>query len=116
MDPGSPGGGTRKYERRAGSGLLVWAQLDGTGVVLDRGAGAFLELSLDGAAFLCARTFETGSPMELEIQLRDDLVRLAGRVVRCGEGLEGGEGRRVVISIERATPNYAQLLAAYFPG
>lgn len=106
---------SRRYERRFASTLASFRHRDADGEVDAEGIATLVDMSLDGACLNSMQPFDVGSRIDLEVQLRDDLVSVSGTVARVSPRPEG-EGHEIGISIDRSSPSFAELLRAYFGG
>ena len=103
----------RRYRRKPGLTLASYDALDEQGLVCDRGVVGIAEISLDGLSFASPRPLEPDQTVIIEIQLRNDIVKVQGPVVRVSPR-EGGD-YLVAISVARSSPDYSRALAAHFP-
>ena len=111
-------GDIRRYPRNVAACLVSYSHYAPDQSIDDQGMGRLCELSLAGAAFECNHAFSQGSHIEMEVQLRNDIVKIAGPIVSitalADDEKQPGASFRIGVSIEKASPNYADVLREYF--
>jgi len=100
----------RRYPRHDARTLASYRHVGGNGSVDSAGMTTLSDMSLGGLCFESPVTFDLGSRVEVDVQLRDDLVSIVGRVVRVGSC---AGGHLVGVEIDNASPNYAEVVEAH---
>lgn len=91
---------------------MSYSHYGSDGAIDDRGMAALVELSLSGASFVAPRPMAIGSRVDLDLQLRNDLVAISGTVSRVSTSPEGET--TIGVAIDRASESYADVLRVYF--
>ncbi len=101
---------SRRYPRHDAPTLASYRHMGGDGSVDSAGMTTLSDMSLGGLCFESPAAFDVGSGVEVDVQLRDDLVAISGRIVRVEPR---GAGYLVGVEIDIASPYYAEVVEAH---